>query len=307
MRVQKSELVGTRDTTVALTETLDREIGVVGQITDPVNIFFNENDIANADTVDFIYFNVYTLGRKKLVLWGVYDMELDEFHFDNACRYTTPQLMSIVNTWKKNNFMYSSNLVVNRIRERFAAYSRAHDEFPDIGTYATYRKLKLLVAYFESVSTPLSSRISSQLTHKDFEMLDYNFEHWLDTNYQFTYNPNSQMTIFDDFPVQFKVYLTHLKQRLTKYETKINRHDVEKTQDDLVHELTDKFYIFFMDSGYNYTDFVNSLSACPNRQDCQTGQTGQNDHCALYSYGSYPYIYRNDIERMRQTERGRLI
>ncbi len=39
---------------------------------------------------------VHSLGRKKLILWGVYDRERDEIVLDGGCKYRVTQLMVIV-------------------------------------------------------------------------------------------------------------------------------------------------------------------------------------------------------------------
>ena len=129
-------------------DALDQDIGVVGQITDPVNIFFSQNDLMNLDMTDYIYFSVYTMGKNKLVLWGVYNLETHEFEFDAACRYTLSQIMPIFNTWKRNKYVYVGNTVVDRVRERLTSLLPEHNTFKYIKSYDTYKLLKYLTTYF---------------------------------------------------------------------------------------------------------------------------------------------------------------
>lgn len=148
MSSQLSVQTFAQNTSQAERDALDQDIGLIGQITDPVNIFFSQNDLMNLDMVDYIYFSIYTIGKNKLILWGVYNLETHEFEFDAACRYTLPQLMPIFNTWKRNRYIYAGNNVVDRARERLTALLPEHNTFTYIDNYETYRRLKYLTTYF---------------------------------------------------------------------------------------------------------------------------------------------------------------
>lgn len=150
MSSQLSTQAFAQNTQQAERDALDQDIGVVGQITDPVNIFFSQNDLMNLDTTDYIYFSVYTIGKNKAIIWGVYNLETHEFEFDAACKYTLSQLMPIFNTWKRNKYVYAGNNVVDRARERLASLLPEHNTFKYMKSYDTYKLLKYLTTYYGS-------------------------------------------------------------------------------------------------------------------------------------------------------------
>ncbi len=111
-------------------DELDLFAGVHTGLDDPYNVFLRVKDITAGNPL--IYFYGYSMGKKKVVMWGVYDVHNNTFLIDAACRYNPNNLKQMLDVWKANRYQYSFNSVRNRIdsriREHYLAghFGQAH-------------------------------------------------------------------------------------------------------------------------------------------------------------------------------------
>lgn len=94
-------------------DNLDLFIGLVSPINDPFNVFFRLSDIQNSDST-LIYFYTYSLGKAKVILWGVYDVTTNEFLIDSSCKYNVEFLAETIKIWKRNKY----DFVASEMRDR---------------------------------------------------------------------------------------------------------------------------------------------------------------------------------------------
>jgi hypothetical protein len=102
-------------------DELDIYVGVHSPLADPFNIFFRARDLTNK--LPQIYFYAYSVGTKKIVMWGIYDASLNEFLVDNACVYHPNNLMTMVEKWKSNAYEFSFSSVRDQIRTRMEKFN----------------------------------------------------------------------------------------------------------------------------------------------------------------------------------------
>ena len=101
-------------------DELDLFVGLYSPLNSPYNIFLRLKDIENNN--DIIYFYAYSMGSQKVMVWGLYDTNTNEFLIDNSCQYTPNQLMEIINTWKQNKYDYFFTAMRDRKSERINQY-----------------------------------------------------------------------------------------------------------------------------------------------------------------------------------------
>lgn len=88
-------------------DDLDLFVGVNTAITSPYNLFVRVSDIET--NASLIYFYAYSLGREKVMLWGVYDAINNEFLVDNNCTYDINDLASIIKIWQDHAYKFLSS------------------------------------------------------------------------------------------------------------------------------------------------------------------------------------------------------
>lgn len=97
-------------------EELDLYVSLNTRLDDPYNLFVRLDDVINQKSL--IYFYAYSLGKKKIVIWGVYDRNINEFLIDDACKYKLNDLKNILETWKSNQYQFLSASVKNSYSSR---------------------------------------------------------------------------------------------------------------------------------------------------------------------------------------------
>lgn len=97
-------------------DTLDLYVGLKTGLEDPFNMFLKLSDITSQK--ELIYFYAYSMGKKKVVLWGVYNVNTNEFLIDDACRYSPNDLKFMLNNWKEHDYSFYFSSVRNRITSR---------------------------------------------------------------------------------------------------------------------------------------------------------------------------------------------
>lgn len=125
-------------------DAMDLYVGLKTGLDDPFNIFLRLSDISS--NKELIYFYAYSFGKKKVVLWGVYNINNNEFLIDNACRYSPNDLKYMLDTWKTHdyNFYFSSvrNRITNRMNQELLFDNRKY-EMELFNTFKDYFLVKL--------------------------------------------------------------------------------------------------------------------------------------------------------------------
>ena len=173
MQFQVQETISKKtdlDKNLKTQDDLDLFVGLKSGLDDPFNLFLRVSDLTNNSSL--IYFYAYSLGKKKVAIWGVYDKNNSEFLIDSACKYSPNDLLQIVNTWKKNDYSYFLNSVRNRISPRMTQESLFNDRkkeqelFDNFKIYFLAKLVKMgLISsqnFFSSSKNSSSQNSSSQ-------------------------------------------------------------------------------------------------------------------------------------------------
>jgi hypothetical protein len=106
-------------------DELDLYVSLRSGLDDPYNVFVKVSDLE--ENRPLIYFYAYSLGKKKVVVWGVFDRNKNEFLIDDACQYGVNDLKSILNSWKEDNY----NFFFSSVRDRIDSRMRQNNIFKD--------------------------------------------------------------------------------------------------------------------------------------------------------------------------------
>lgn len=254
--------------TIPSQEQENLSIGIVKPLIFPYNLFLNLNELSDPYS-RFVYFFVYVIGQKKLVLWGVYDKIDDKFFIDGLCQYSPSQLNMIVQRWKDHHQTYIANSVKDRpieIINRELGYKPTQ--------YSEYVKNKYLLAY-------LDNKISLDELEKRYPGLHNEFI------INFEDKTGLIPGLSEDYDLILHDYIDHFRHTVLEYERKINRTDLSSyTLRNIDHELYDKIvritehFYDAIKTGMYETMYI---SPCPEIGDCDpdTYKMG----CELYFYG----------------------
>ena len=249
---------------VRSTEDLDAHVGLVHPLESPFNLFLNLHQL-NDPRRRHVYFFIYSMGARRIIVWGVYDKTSQTFTVDNACRYKGPQLYGMTTAWTKEGYSYIGNTVVNRLR-----HSIAKQFGREVMRYSEYARLKYLLTYLEG-------RISQ-------------------AEYERTYGPLPDLP---DDPYDLLDYSMDLSDELKREEAFINLTDINQSFDrntmQLLTGITERFKELVSRGAIGTKEYDDLLSICPEYEVCSRQL---NDECAVYFYGrpDLGYLHPEDPE-----------
>lgn len=119
-------------------DSLDLYVGLHSDLTDPFNVFVKVSDLE--ENRPLVYFYAYSMGKKKVVIWGVFDRTNNEFLIDDSCQYNADDLKSIIDSWKKNNYDFFFSSVKDRVAPRMKQNSMFKDRKYDLNLMEKFRQ-----------------------------------------------------------------------------------------------------------------------------------------------------------------------
>ena len=270
-------------------EQLDTYVGIINSIDTPFHLYINVDDLNRYNYVKLL---IYSMGSKKQIIWGTYNLKGNKFEFESSCKFQLNQLRHFMQLWQSRGYEYIANAVADKI------YTVISDDENRI-TYPEYKILKYAIAY-------LQHKISLQ----DFEKYDetnrlpgiidkvgiLNPEN-LNTKYNdllFDDNNNYQ-PVRNDFVdwEELALYLEDLVQIVQEYETHINRVDIDRDilekingNIKLLQHIVEQFYSIIASNDYTSNSFYNSLQDCPEESTCKTSTSAE----ALPACGMYDFL-----------------
>jgi hypothetical protein len=267
-----------------LNVNMENYVGLVSYLTDPFNLFLRLEDLENKD-IDLVYFFVYSIGKKKIMLWGTYSKDNNDFHIEAACKYTTPQLMPIYRYWQNNNFRYIANVVVDRFTPKINEYLGR----PGLMSMDEYKKKKFFLAFErgkikkEDIDREIGKNYPEKLYDK--LLLKLIEEGKLD---EATKEP-LETEVFQD---ELEEYLNAIEKELKDHEKKINRLDIDRNleaelSEETISQLINITQIFLKKmerSSLNDDKVYAWLPQCPQKDYCKGGVDGT---CGVYFYGTH--------------------
>nr|QBK91440.1 MAG: uncharacterized protein LCPAC302_00600 [Pithovirus LCPAC302] len=163
MQFQVQKTITKRDAQQDL-DNLDLFVGLHSPLTDPFNIFLRVADIKQGK--ELIYFYAYSIGKKKVVFWGVYDQSTDEFLVDNSCVFKLGDLSKMIDNWKKHHYEFYFSSVRNRRDRRIHQFSIYDDRISKLHLLDEFKKIYIQKLINEGIISGKSVPIDQEEYNK---------------------------------------------------------------------------------------------------------------------------------------------
>jgi len=118
-------------------DELDLYVGLHTGLDDPFNVFVKVSDLE--ENRPLIYFYAYSMGKKKVVIWGVFDRKNNEFLIDDSCKYNANDLKTMIDSWKENNYNFFFSSVRDRITPRMKQNNIFKDRKYELNLFEKFR------------------------------------------------------------------------------------------------------------------------------------------------------------------------
>lgn len=270
-------------------------VGVIRRINSPFNLYMRLTDFFNNSS--YIYFVVYSIGKRKIILWGVYDKINKNFIVDSSCRYTNlNDLQNFRKASIQHNYSYVGNIVQNKINETLSRFSNI-SPFHFIKSYDDYINYKFLIGFNEGKIPFDMIPIGSQEFVKDAPLLINEFDY--DNIKKEIIQYESKYVNRNDVP-QNIIISDNVISALRKIPGYENLSSIDLTSilknkiAPIIEDLTKQFQIQIQTSEYVSSLFYDQLNTCPNLSNCNENDTN-NKGCNMYFYGTGLHYYPGDI------------
>lgn len=228
-------------------------VGLVHQLDSPFNLFVNLAQLLDPNQ-QHVHLFIYSMGKKTIAGWGLYDRKSRTFELDGYCKYLLPQLYPMTQYWRRHDYQYVGNTVTDRASSRIAEY---------LGTpvinYEEYKKWKHIIAWY-----------NHEITNAD-----------LDSAYPDIFNQ------LPDNAIDLHEYIQEIQIKAKRYEKTINRRDMSR---ELLNELTPQLRDTLNELFDKFADYVSrslingwSVQTCPDLDFCRNN-SGETDCEVYFSY-----------------------
>jgi hypothetical protein len=276
-------------------EKLETYLGISHGLSDPFNLFINITDIEK--NRNLIYFFSYSMGVKKVVVWGTYDRLTDKINVESGCRFNSWKYISYINIWKDMNYKLDTTLTENRINSRMNKYSGRSVDPLKINNETDLKAWKYMVAYFDdNISEDDFLFLFDRL---DLSKLSYNYE-----NYNMGKSPI--LDFYDLFNIDDFIEGDELDNIRDRIEDDIRSYEKNKlniidntssvTIKDIVMRIAELFIDYISRSDYVGNESVKLLPICPQTiSDCYPDELeDENNKCSVFTFGRYSFSPKDD-------------
>ena len=276
-------------------EKLDVYLGIAHGLSDPFNLFVNITDIE--ENRNLIYFFSYSMGTKRVVVWGTYDKSTDKINVEAGCRFTSWKYISYINMWKDMNYQLHTTLTKNRINDRINEFSRRFSNPLKINNETDLKAWKYMMAYFDdNISEDDFMFLFDRL---DTSKLSYNYE-----NYNVGRSPILDfydLFNIDDFTQgeELNNIKDDIEDQIIFYE-KNRLNIIDNTSPDNIKDIIMRIVELFVDyisrSSYVGNESIKSLPICPQLiSDCYPDELeDENSECSVFTFGRYSFSSKDD-------------
>ena len=277
--------IPTKDSDNLKQEKLDVYLGVAHGLTDPFNFFINITDIKEKS--DHVYFFSYSMGKKRVVLWGTYDVFNDEIKIESGCRYDSWKFINYINIWKEMNYQIYDVLFKNKFTGLINKFSGKLTNPKKINNEEDLRAWKYMSAYFDNnISQEDFIFLFDRL---DLSQLSYNYENYIS-------GKSPLLDFYDLFNIsdlteedELSDIIDDIKEEIKNYENTLNYlHDTAPDQiKEIVMRITKLFLDKIMRSKYVGMESVNQLPSCPDDiNECDVDDLeNEKSKCSVFTYG----------------------
>lgn len=280
---------------------LDIYLGIISRIDDPFIVFVRLQDLNLKH--DYIYFFAYSLGLRKIVIWGKYIIATDKFHIQNACQYEVQELINLTRDFKNRLYVYTSNAVTNRIKDTMIKQEADYSLYQNkkfgftinrkeyFHNYDEYIITKYILAYFNRKIDEKQVEARLKEIKIDLESVLEDFYLDFETEYYEQHKKPIDKNDTVKYDILFDEYLSEKQTLVNEYEKHINIDTVDtkiRVLYPIIKLMSDKFKIYIQHSPYAKRVLSSGLPICPRKNECDSdNNNGSENHlCELYTWGS---------------------
>lgn len=276
-------------------EKLDTYLGIARGLSDPFNLFVNITDIE--ENRNLIYFFSYSMGVKKVVVWGTYDRSTDKIEVESGCRFNSWKYISYINIWKDMNYQIHTTLTKNRINDRINKYLGKSGDPLKINNETDLKAWKYMIAYFDdNINEDDFIFLFDRL---DISKLSYNYE-----NYNMGKSPI--LDFYDLFNINDFTEDEELSNIRDRIENDIQSYEKNKlniidntssgTIKGIVMRIAELFVNYISRSEYIGNESVKLLPICPQLiSDCDLDELeDENNKCSVFTFGRYSFSPKDE-------------
>lgn len=102
-----------------MTADLRKYVGIRDYISSPFHLYLRDNDVERwieKSPIRYIRFVIFSMGSRKVVLIGVYDIKTESFNIESSCKYHLRDLIDYLHSWEEDYKQYTY-VARNRILE----------------------------------------------------------------------------------------------------------------------------------------------------------------------------------------------
>jgi hypothetical protein len=261
-------------------DKLDQHLGIVVDLNDPFHLCIKLEDLQL--NKNYLKIVIYSMGSKKEIMWGIYDIKKKKFEWEAGCKYTKLALLTkFLKKWHQTGFEMVANVVKDRI-------NIAVNEIIGNTDYLTQEEYK----YVKYISSYLHKKITyAQLEENiDLEKLD-DVINKLDLNIKLNKYEDLDIEYERELEVDdLKKYIKQIDLKIKEYEDKSNRADLDTDilhliigKEDLIQEVINNFHKDVQTGPYTYNSFYNALQECLSEEDCKKSGYYP-DVCDIYGF-----------------------
>lgn len=276
-------------------EKLDTYLGIARGLSDPFNLFINITDIE--ENRNLIYFFSYSMGVKKVVVWGIYDRSTDKIEIESGCRFTSWKYITYINTWKEMNYQIHTTLTKNKFSSLIDKYVGKSGDPLKINNETDLKAWKYMMAYFDNNIN--EEDFIFLFDRLDLSELSYNYE-----NYNLGKSPILDfydLFNIDDFTEEeeLNIIRDQIEDEVKSYEKKkLNFIDntSPKTIKTVVMRIAELFIDYISRSDYVGNESIKLLPVCPQLiSDCDIDQLeDETNECSVFTFGRSSFSSKDD-------------
>jgi hypothetical protein len=272
-------------------DELESYIGISHGIVDPFNLFINITDITEGN--ELIYFFSYSIGKKRVVVWGTYDRYDDTISVESACRFDSWIWTTYPRLWQDLGYKIYTTITKNKFTSRINRFTRKPKA---VNTEADYKAWNYLIAWYRGNINDDDLKLLFDRLDKEDLSYDYPF-------YKEGRSPSADFyDLFDitDLTEELDVLdiVEEAVNKLADYEAKrlnvIDNSAPENISNTVMH-ITELFMDYISRSKYVSPTQVASIPLCPRSSDeCDEAQLeDENNKCALFTYGAHSFNHND--------------
>jgi hypothetical protein len=171
MQFQIQELVKRQkeEVNTEVLDSLDLYVSLKSGLDDPFTIFIRVEDIINRSPN--LYFYAYSIGKKKIMIWGIYDLTNNQFLIDHSCRFAPNDLKGILDTWKSHQYEFYYTAARNRSTSRIYQNLLFDDRNKELKNFASFKNYFMAKLIRGGVLSMKVLDLSSDVSNSDQKII----------------------------------------------------------------------------------------------------------------------------------------